>query len=544
MSYYRQKTKGRLGVSPGAHFQPYTFPPSVGGINGRDAVTGMPPQDCLYCHNLMPVEYGLRLRKGYREWANIPTGKKVNTIIPFEGQESDASGDRLWAVTEDGIYDITLFNTTAPVLEVDWTGTPPTTGEQGFGVWSEFTNDADNRFLQYADAERGLYEYSEDTQAWTVPSLTGPVVDNIAFVTTWKNRFWYIEQDSASAWYLAPDSNSGNCTKFTFGSKFTHGGELKALYNWTIDGGNGVDDFLIAIGRGGDVLVYQGSDPSQPDFGLVGSFFIGEVPESRRLAVDYGGELYILSTYGIISIRDLLQGVAPLHPEQSPSAKINRFLRADIQKGKDEFNWALNVHPADGFLQVVTPYSSVRPQDAIQYNQNLVTRAWGMWQGVPTNCADTWNDNYYMGDLEGSIWLYDGEVDGTTLAGAVGEAIEFDILTSFQAPGGQHANYKNVGFIRTIGVLAGTANINVKAVYDYAVETTLVPPTAPPATGANVWDSAQWDVDLWDFTAEGVSLPLGSLGIGRAIAIGMRGSAITRINIVGGDLSFTSGGFL
>ena len=126
----------------------------------------------------------------------------------------------------------------------------------------------------------------------------------------------------------------------------------------------------------------------------------------------------------------------------------------------------------------------------------------------------------------------------------MGEAIEFDILTSFQAPGGQHANYKNVGFIRTIGVLAGTANINVKAVYDYAVETTLVPPTAPPATGANVWDSAQWDVDLWDFTAEGVSLPLGSLGIGRAIAIGMRGSAITRINIVGWDLSFTSGGFL
>ncbi len=538
---YRQRTLGRLGTAPPPTMKAETRVASVGGINSRDSVMQMPPEDCIYCHNLMPAEYGMRLRKGYREWANgLPS--KANTILPYEGQVADASEDRLWAVTKEGIFNVSLFNTTAPVQEVVFGIT--TTEHAGYGVWTEFTNDAASRFLQYADGEHGLHEYSEDTGLWTIPSITGPTVANIAFVFNWKNRLWYIENDSGDAWYLAPDSNSGNATKFTFGSKFTHGGELKALYSWTVDGGDGIDDLLIAVSRGGDVLVYKGSDPSNAEFGLVGSFYIGEVPESRRLGVPYGGELFLISVYGIISIRDLLQGVLPSDTQKSPSAKVNRFLRNMVQSGKNDVGWALNIFPADGFMQVVVPYSQVK--DATQFNYNLVTRAWGMWEGVPVNSAATWNEFYYIGDSETSVWIYDGEVDGLELAvdGSPGVPIEFDVLTSFQAPSGDHSNFKRVGFIRTIGFIAGTAGLNVKAVYDYAFEEVLVAPVQPSSPGNNVWDTALWDVDLWDFTAQGASFPQGALGIGRTVAIGMRGSASTRINIIGWDITWTQGGFL
>ena len=80
--------------------------------------------------------------------------------------------------------------------------------------------------------------------------------------------------------------------------------------------------------------------------------------------------------------------------------------------------------------------------------------------------------------------------------------------------------------------------------YDYAVETQLAAPAASPSPGQNVFDEAIWDEDLWDFTTEGASLPWGTLGMGRTIAVGMRGSASTRLNVVGWDLAFTSGDFL
>jgi hypothetical protein len=534
---------------PEPTYKTAVVPASVGGINGLDSLMAMPPQDCIYCNNLMPSEYGLRLRKGYREWASGIPGGSVNTIIAFEGQLEDASADRLWAVTPAGIFDVTLFNTTAPYVVEPNIIFDDNTPEAGFGVSVEFTNDAQEHYLHYADSRNGLWQYEEGTGLWTRPNITGPVVENISFCMSWKARLWYIEENSSDAWYLDPDASNGAATKFTFGSKFIHGGELKALYNWTIDGGNGVDDMLVAISRGGDVLVYQGADPSLATFGIVGTFFIGETPESRRIGVQYGGELYMLSTYGIISIRDLLQGSGLLHTEATPSAKISRFLREVVQENKDSLEWQLIIHPGDGFLQIISPFDQTA--NALQYGQNLLTRAWGRWHGVPVHCAESWNGNYYFGTKEGSVFISDGVLDGGLLDGTVGQPVPFNILTSFQAPGGDHTQYKRVGFIRPIGVLAGTASLNVDAVYDYNVDYITDAPPALSATGGSLWGNAEgdpegaiWNENVFDYSLSASSSPMGGAGMGRVVAIGMAGSAATRLNVLGWDISYTTGGML
>jgi hypothetical protein len=514
----------------------------VGGINAISSLMEMPPNDCIDCVNLMPSEYGMRLRKGYTEWAN-GVGGEVRTLIPFEGQQADAGADRLWAVSEDGIYNVTLLNTTTPVQDVAFAVQG---AEAGYGVFTEFTNDANRRYLFFADAKNGLHQYDETNETWSVPTITGPNVGNIAFVMGWKNRLWFVEQDSGDAWYLPPDAIAGTAVKFTFGSKFTHGGELMGLWNWTVDGGDGVDDFLVAISRGGDVLIYHGSDPSLPDFGLRGSFFISETPESRRLCVEYGGELYMLSTYGITSLRDLLQGHEPSHTGNSPASKISRALRNLVILGKNDYNWALHIHPADGFLQVVMPYDDVK--DAYQFTQNLLTSSWGRWGTVPVNCAESWSGEYFFGTVDGQVFLYDGVLDGTLLDGTVGEPISFDMLTSFQAPQ-NHSAYKRVNTIRPIGILAGTASINVKAVYDYQIDTVLDDPPALGVSEGSLWgasegdpDGAVWDANVWDYSLAGASVPVGALGMGRSIAVAMKGSSSTRLTVMGWDVLFTAGG--
>ena len=656
---YREKTLGRLAKTPQMDMKAFTVPASVGGINALTNLMGMPPDDCLSCDNLMPSEYGLRLRKGYFQTARgvgDNNDDEIRSIIPFEGQATDASQDRLFCASEWGIYDVTQYGDTNPVRLVDFTQQGDAAG---WGVSTEFTNDSTDRFMFFSDGLNGLHVYEESTGLWDVPAFTGGiVVADVAFVMSWKNRLWMIEEASGDAWYTDVDAVGGQAKKFTFGSKFKHGGELKCLYNWTIDGGNGIDDYLVSVSRGGDVLVYQGIDP-ETDMTLVGSYFIGEVPESRRLGVNYGGELYLLSTYGITSIRDLLQGVVPSDAGKSPSAKISRFVREEVQVGKDDREWALNIYPGDGFLQIVTPWKAEQAEFARQYNQNLLTTAWGRWRNVPINSANNWNARYYFGDKSGNIWTYGGTLDGTTLlglniwddiptavgngwstpgagvypcdgtqtadtlltvggnldpvpgtayiatyvvtdwaggehgirfggagnadsigngtfiktiyaananpgaslvgsstfigtvqsvqireAGILGSPIDFDILTSFQAPNGDHSSQKRVGFIRTIGVLSGTASVNVQAVYDYALDTRLLAPSVTPSKTLSLWDNADWDEGFWDYESAGASFPIGALGLGRVVAIAMRGSSDTRLTVVGWDVTYTSGGFL
>lgn len=548
--YHRQRTLGRHGKPRRISAQTDTWPACVGGLNALNALIEMPARDFIDGHNLVPSEYSLRLRKGYLEWNTIAGGDPINSLIPYEGGTSDSAEDRLWAVTQNGIYDISSKTPVAPVQDVVFA--VQVTGEAGYGVHVETTNDAEEKFLFFADAENGLHRYQEGTgwvtltavEITTKAGTPGPAFDptTCAFVTTWKHRVWMVMQDSGDAWYLPPDAVQGEATKFTFGSKFQHGGELKALYSWTRDGGDGADDFLIAISRGGDVLVYQGTDP-ETDFNLVGSFFIGEVPESRRLSVSYGDDLFLLSTYGLISLKELLSG-RDATDMQGPSAKVNRFLRSAVQEKKDDFAWTCVSHPQDGLLMITEPYDSARPQDAIQYVRNLLTGAWGKWRGVPANAAETWNEDFYVGDQEGNIWIYDGTTDGALQDGTPGDDVTFDLLTSFQALKGDHANNKQVGFIRTIGFGAGAAAINVDAVYDYdLLYMPGVPGAVPPSSNAQ-WGVAQWAVAQWASSQNTDKRITGTFGMGGTVAIALRGSANTRINVIGWDLTYKQGGFL
>ena len=538
---YNRKRLGILGQAAPATVQPHTVPASTGGINSLQSLQGMNPEDCIFTHNLMPSEYGLRLRKGYREWST-GTPSDVRSLIPYDNQQGLGINDRLFAACAEGIYDVSLFGTTVPEQEVPFTSNGVNAGH---GVFTNFTTDADQHLVFYADGENGLHQYDGDSELWSVPAITGVDATNIAFITNHKQRLWIIEEDSADAWYLPIDAIAGEATKFTFGSKFKHGGRLVGLWGWTIDGGDGVDDFLVAVSRAGDVLVYYGADPSLPDWALRGAYYIGELPQGRKLATDYGGDLWLLSTYGVISVRDLLMGVDFSDVKVGPAAKVARILRGEILAGKNSNAWQLNVHPGDGFLQVVTPTKGgAKPR---QYNMNLLTSAWGWWRDVPMLTGENWKGEYMLGGPDGIVYIYDDALDNTKLDATLGLPIEFEILTSFQ-PYGEHAQNILPGIIRAIGITQGGVSINVQAVFDYQLDAFLVLPASVPTSGASLWgpdgNAALWGVGTWDFATTGNSVPIGVLGVGRTLAIAMRGTSSTRITLIAWDVLMKSGGLL
>lgn len=548
--FYRNRTLGRLGretldpESLQAAAQEFTVPASVGGVDALNPLIAMPPESCFYTFNLMPAEYGMELRQGYREHAkNVgTTDTEVRTIVPFEGR--NPGNNKLFAVTADGIYDVTAAGELAPTRVVTFLDT---TSDAGYAVWTEMTIDNGEQKLFVADGRNGLHEYDEDTDTWSVPSFTGVTAANVCFVILHKQRLWVIQRGEADAYYGDIDSISGPFTKFTFGSKFKYGGELLLLANWTLDGGDGVDDYLVGVSRGGDVLTYRGSDPSQPDWTLTGSFFIGAMPDSRRVARGYAGQLYILSTYGVASLQDLVQGVNFVEGNVSPSADVNRLLREQVQGRRNLLGWQLITNPSDSFLQILQPWEF--ENDALQYVQNITTRAWGFWRNYPAKCADTWQGNYYLGGADGQVYLYDGDLDGTALADdpadpdIPGVAIEFSTLTAFRRMS-DHARFNQANFIRAVYLAAGEPILNMQAVYDYNILAEAAGAQGVPAGPPGVWDEGIWGTDLWGSVQDGGSKLEGVAGIGRVMAIAMRGQATARMTLIGWDVNYTPAGFL
>lgn len=549
---YRQK-KGRLGSSAPPVAQGFSVPASVGGINSLDSYASMPPQDCIYTYNLMPVEYGLQLRKGYRTYAS-GLGADVRTLIAYESNTTLPINDRLFAVTENGIYDITTDGTTSPTAEVSFA---TQNDRAGYGTWMEFTNDASNHYLFYADYTNGVWQYTEGggwarPTGWTYDPGGGSVAvpyDDIAFIMVHKLRIWVIFENSDDAWYLPVAAISGELTKFSFGAKMKYGGNLQGLWSWTLDGGDGVDDYLVAVSRGGDTLVYRGGDPEASGPGttpwaLNGNWFIGRTPDSRRIASQFGADMFVLSTFGITSMRDLLQGTPADLTRTSASAKINRILRGRLDQSKFNPEWSMFIHPADGFMQIISPFNSSLP--SIQYNRNLNTNAWGMWEGVEIVCAETYNGDYYMGATSaasGEVWIYEGNLDGVANDNTGGTAISFRVLTSFQAMGAAQ-NFKNVGLVRVIGRLTAETEVNLTAVYDYDIEASILDPANPGGENQVLWDTAVWDDATWTYDIEPYYFIRGSYDIGRTIAVGMRGSSKARIEVVSWDISLQTGGWM
>lgn len=431
MGYQRQKTLGRYGSQLSApSVTSFTFPASVAGVNASDSLMMMKPEDSIYSFNLMPSEYGMKLRKGYREWATncvIDSLKNndLRTIIPFESNSQSLQFNKLFGVTSEGIWDITT--------EGEKTGTDRlvqfTENQEpsGFGVSCEFTNDANNHYLFYADGLNGIWQY-EENGTWSRPPnnavatdwhtstggsnpvLTSFPVEDVVFVMVFKQRIWVILENDSNGYYLPIASITGELKKFTFGAKMPHGGNLQALYNWTLDSGIGVDDIMVAVGRGGDVILYQGNDP-EGTWEAKGIYYIGQTPASRKISVAYGPDLYILSTYGLVSLNTLLRG--ELITGSSPAKKIASLLRADVENGQNSFSWQILVNPSDAFLQIITPKPS--STSYLQYNMHTQTGAWGFWEDVPIVSASPFSGEYYMGGLSGVAYLYGGTLDGEAI---------------------------------------------------------------------------------------------------------------------------------
>lgn len=522
--------------------QPYTFPAPTSGINSIVNLYGMDPRDCILSVNIDATTYGMKVRPGYNEYANgFAAGLAIQTIIPYTGSMDDGSEDRLWAANNDGVYIIDT-TTTTPVKDIDWADKSVESGRCSF---TQFTNDGGAHFLLVADENNGLLLYTESTGLWSFPGVTGPAGGDadIVFVMSWKNRMWYIEKNSTSAWYSDVGVFGGALTEFNFGSRFRYGGILSVLADWTLDSGEGPDDYIVAVSSAGDVIVYSGTDPSSSaTFGLIGLWFIGAVPFGRRMISLYGGDMLVLSTYGLISMGALLEGKDPFSLEASLSWKIQSFLNTDLQSTSNQFGWEIKIHPNVSRLIISSPKSGSAAYTQYVYDLNL--KAWSIWQDVPIITSEQYNKEFYFGSVGPDVWKVEGTQDNVTIANPVIDArqIGWQLLTSYQDMESPEV-FKRMQFIRPIFLAESKPSYTVRAHYDYDLSELAAPPNAlVGATG--IWDSSLWDIGLWGGGAVPFQPPVGAYGMGKTVAIVLSGRSLTECTLVAMGVIWDTGGML
>jgi hypothetical protein len=471
-----RRNPGRRQVS-----RTISVPAPVAGWNRRDSVATMKPLDAIQLDNYFPTASDIVLRKGSAEHATdiVDAGQdeiRVETLAVYRPQSGP---QQMWAFADEYLFDVTGTGA-AGVPELD---------SLTNARW-QYVNfaTAGGQFILAVNGADEMLRY--DGTNWlhlngvSSPSIGGVASTALVNVNVFKERPYYVEIGSMSAWYPDVGTFAGTLTEFSLDAVFKRGGYLMAMGTWTVDGGLGLDDFAVFISSEGEVAVYQGIYPGDTAWALIGLYNIGS-PIGRRCCVKYGGDLLIITNDGVIpaskafindrtskaiAITDKIQGAMS---DSAASYKLNE-------------GWSLTQFPAGSMLILNIP---VAPDREEQYVMNSVTGAWCRFTGWAASCFEIFNDELYFGTLGGVHQAWSGTSDLTTQI--VGE-----IIPAFSYFGARTQLKQWSMFRPIVAVDVNPEQIRAGIDVDYVIKT----PESTidfPVIGGSLWDVAQWDLAVW-----------------------------------------------
>jgi hypothetical protein len=487
-------------------------------------------------YNVISYNYGTKVRPGYQQWATTVGAGGVKTIVPYTG--TVAANDRLFAMGNNGIYDVTSSVAT-PTVKLAYTAS----ANSGNGIWCAVTTVA-GFFSAYCDEDNGYYLYTESTDTWaavTTAQVTGVNPNTFCYVISFKERLWFIQKNTSSAWYLPTDAITGAATQFNFGNKFQQGGTLQALYSWTVQGSTGPQNCLVAISSSGEVIIYGGDDPTDAsNWQVIGSWFIGTTPVGRRFAGNIGGDLYILSVAGLQPLSSIIQGSQVQIENIEVSRKVSPAVRSALASTYGTYGWEVKAYPMQAALFVMTP--QVTGSANQQFVQSLNNQGWSIWQSLPMYTGEVWHGQFYFGGLDGNVYTITGDTDAVPRTGGNGNNIASYILSSFQ-------DYNELGLyhigqlVRPIFLSPILPQYSCKIVYDYNISEQFVNGGTSPITQPE-WDVAVWDTSIWGSQPVEVQAVSGANGVGRAMAISLSMNTSNPTTLIRTDIIGDTGGWL
>lgn len=459
-----------------------SYPAPIGGWNARDSLAAMPPTDAVRLINWWPRTTDVTIRGGSEEWGSGLSGQ-VETLAVYNALNGD---NEMFGASATDIYDVT---TQGAAVAQSRTVTN--------GRWQNvnFGDGTNNWLIMVNGVDKPQYYNGSSWVAvdnLSSPALTGVTSSTLVHVMVFKGRLIFIPVNSMSFWYLASGAAGGALTEFDLSSFALMGGYLVACTTMTVDGGNGPDDRAIFVTSEGQVIVYQGTDPSSSsDWSLVGVYYLGR-PLGRRCFMKFGGDVILLTENGAFPLTSALQSTT-VDRSVAISDKINQAFNTSAIDYFRNFGWEATFYQGQTAIVFNVPVSENANQE--QYVMNTITKAWTRFQGWPANTFCVLNNElFYAGN--GTVYrAWTGQSD-------LGADIVVDGKTAFSYFGSNEP--KRFSMFRP--VLQVNGNLDFLTGLDIDFGDSTIEGTAVYATTAGaIWDDDNWDESYWAANLEVVN---------------------------------------
>ena len=546
----------------------------IGGWNARDSLAEMNPLDAVQMVNFFPTPTDVTLRKGYSKASTGVTGK-INTIMTYPtntGYElwgissngsiyngsastatvaftglasskfqhvnfSNVAGNFIVAV--DGVDPALLYDGTSWSYQATTTTAQTISSITRVGTLATLTTAAphglsDGNKVTITGATpaafNGTYvidvtgtttfRYTMATTpannatvvgTYTVLGLTGVDSSTLVNINLFKNRLYYVQENSLDFWYSGVDEISGALTKFPLGGVARNGGYLQALGTWTLDAGYGVDDYLVAVTSMGEVIVYSGSNPSDPaDWKLIGVWQLGQT-YTRRCFFKFGGDILLLTQDGLVPLTASLQS-SRLDPRINLTDKIFFAVSQAATNYSNNFGWQINYYASENMLILNVPVT-----DGVeQYVMHTITKSWARFTGIEAYCwvASGDLDMHFGGDGYFGTFYDSFSDDGDNITATVQQAYSY-----FDTRG----TLKRFTMVRPI---LQTNNVLPTVLCGISTDFDTVSLAGsitfnPSLVGSGVWDSSLWDEANWATGLTTTKIWQGVTGLGYAGSVNM-----------------------
>ena len=550
-----------------------SVPAPIGGWNGRDSLAQMAPTDAVQMVNWYPTPTDVTMRKGYTKSSTGITGA-VNTLMNYPTTSGyklfAAAGTKIWDasnssasqvyadITNDKLQYVNFTNTAGNFI-VSCNGTDPVTiydGSSWFSVATTTTAQTISTITHVGavatlttSAPHGLITNNRVTISgatasdyngtfvitktgantftytmlttpaanatvvgtYTVIGITGVDSSNFINVNLFKNRLYFTQKNTLACWYLDVNAIGGVANPLYFGSIARNGGYLQAMGTWTLDAGQGADDYAVFVTSMGEVIVYNGTDPtSSTTWALKGVWQMGQT-FNRRCFFKWAGDLLLLTQDGLVPLASALQS-SRLDPRVNLTDKIYYPISQAATNFYANFGWQIQYFASENMLILSIPTSAGMEQ----YVMHTITKAWARFTGIQAYCWEVSGDNtmHFGGDgFVGNFYTASSD-NGTNITATVQQAYSY-----FDSPG------QNKRFTMVRPILqsdGGLPSVLCGLSVDFQpIDNSGAISFNPSSQSVGVWDTAKWDANNWGGGLITTRIWQGVTGIGFAGSINL-----------------------
>ncbi len=369
------------------------LPAPVGGLNKKDAQVNMSITDAIEMDNYIPGLDSVELRPGYALYAKLgefSNSNKVETLAYY----NTAENKKLIAVFGQYVYSIEPKKATK-YENVLFTKTKCQTAQYQNRLF--FVNGADTPKVYYID-ENGV-EHFED---W---SFTGDDLDDEKIINVGISHefLWFVEKKSTRAWVTTVAGNiSGTLESFDTAQILKWGGYLVSIFNWTVDGGTGIDDYTCLLSSEGEVLIYKGYNPNDAsNWTLIGSYKLSK-PIGYQCTMAYQGDVVIITEDGYMPLSKVLSANNAGLSVSAFSDKISGLVLERSRLYKNQEGWQSIIYGKRGYGIFNVPIGA----DFEQHVININTGAWCRFTNIRAFCWCLYNGDLLFGS-DNEIYKFD-----------------------------------------------------------------------------------------------------------------------------------------